>query len=61
MEKKRSSSVVLLIITACMLLTACNYSVTLAHTEGTTSDLIDQDEKADANVSPSFTIPLKAL
>ena len=60
MEKKRNR-MVLLMVSACTLLTACNYSVTLAHTQGTATDLIDEDEKADPVISPTVSIPAKAL
>ncbi len=42
---------------AALTLCACTYSVSLVHTEGEASDVIDQDQSPD--VSPSLEVPLK--
>lgn len=42
-------------------LTSCTYSITMVHTEGTASDVVDEDQKADANVSPNVSLPIKAI
>ncbi len=47
----------ILIISLCFLLSGCTYSVTLAHTEGQATDLIDENQKADADVKPNLNIP----
>jgi len=43
------------------LLTACTYNVSMAHTEGTASDVVDTEQKSDADVSPTVNIPVKPL
>jgi hypothetical protein len=47
----------ILIITLCFMLNGCTYSVTLAHTNGTATDLIDENQKADADIKPNLTVP----
>ena len=47
----------ILIISLCFFLSGCTYSVTLAHTEGQATDLIDENQKADADIKPNLNIP----
>lgn len=42
-------------------LVSCTYSVTLAHTEGQATDLIDQNQRADPDVDANLSIPATAL
>ena len=37
----------------------CTYNVSMAHTEGTASDVIDDTQAPENTVSPNLTIPLK--
>jgi len=41
-----------------MLLTACTYNVSMAHTQGTADDVIDDTASNTPNVSPNITVPL---
>jgi len=41
-----------------VLLTGCTISVVQAHTEGTTSDVVDTNQEASPTVSPDIKIPL---
>ncbi len=43
-----------------MLLTGCAYSINMIHSEGTSSDLIDENETASPDISPTVTLPLMA-
>ena len=47
----------LLIISICFILNGCTYSINLAHTEGQATDLIDENQRADADIKPNVTIP----
>lgn len=47
----------IMIIVLCYLLSGCTYSITMAHTEGQATDLIDENQKADADIKPNLTIP----
>jgi hypothetical protein len=42
-------------------LIACTCNVSMAHTEGTASDVIDETTTSNPNVSPNLNIPLKAM
>jgi len=43
------------------ILTGCTYSVTLVHTEGTASDVVDETQRADPDVSAQVDIPPEIL
>lgn len=47
-------------VTALMLifLTGCTYSITQVHTEGMASDVVDEEQRADPDVSPNISVPL---
>ncbi len=38
-------------------LVACTYSVNLVHTEGEAEDVVDETQRADADIKPNLTIP----
>lgn len=42
-------------------LSSCNYTISMVHTEGTATDVIDNDQKSDADVSPNLTIPASVI
>ncbi len=44
-----------------LLLSSCSFNISMAHTEGTATDTIDDTQKTDAVVSPKVTIPVKAI
>jgi hypothetical protein len=54
-------SLLTFIVTACgsFLFPSCTYSVNLAHTEGTASDLIDEDQTPTAKTS--LSVPISAV
>lgn len=39
-------------------LTSCTYNVSMAHTQGTATDTIDDTASNAPNVSPNVTVPL---
>lgn len=43
------------------LLSSCTYSITMVHTEGTASDVVDEQQTPSTSVSPNLTVPLKSL
>ena len=45
----------------CMNLTSCTYSITMVHTQGQATDVVDETSTPKANVSPSFEIPASVL
>jgi hypothetical protein len=46
----------ILIMLTC-LMTACTYNISIAHTEGTAIDTIDDTASNQPNVSPNVSIP----
>lgn len=40
-----------------ILLSSCTYNISMAHTEGTATDTIDDTASNQPNVSPNVTIP----
>lgn len=40
-----------------MIFSACTYNVSMVHTEGTASDVIDETTSNEPNVSPNISIP----
>ena len=42
-------------------LTSCTYNVSMAHTEGTAEDVIDDTATSNPNISPDLTIPFTPL
>jgi hypothetical protein len=42
-------------------LVSCTYNVSMAHTEGTADDVIDDTASNTPNVSPTLTVPVSAL
>lgn len=48
-------------VVALTMLSGCTYSINMVHSEGTATDVIDEDQKADADVSPQVNLPVKPL
>ena len=40
-----------------LLLTSCTYSINMIHSEGEATDLIDEYQRADADIKPNLNIP----
>lgn len=53
--KHTSTSV--LLTGLCVILNGCTYSITMAHTEGQATDLIDEVQRTDADVKADLSIP----
>lgn len=51
----------ILIVVAFVIVTciqSCTYSITMVHTEGSASDIVDSEQDANANIKPVLTVPL---
>ena len=46
---------ILLLLVVMFMLSSCTYSISLVHTEGTASDVVDNDQKPSTDVSPTIT------
>ncbi len=53
----------LIIVTIMMtiMMIGCTYNISMAHTEGTASDVIDDTQSNAPDVSPTVSIPATAL
>lgn len=45
------------IIVIGFILNGCTYSINMIHSSGTATDLIDENQKADADIKPNLNIP----
>lgn len=48
---------VVLVYLTCLALTGCTYNVSMAHTEGSAQDVIDDTASNEPDVSPTVSIP----
>ena len=39
------------------MMSACTYNVSMAHTEGTATDVVDSNQSAEGEVSPNLELP----
>ncbi len=46
-----------LLICSTLLFCGCTLSVTTVHTQGTASDVVDEEQSTDPNVNPNISIP----
>lgn len=46
----------LLIFSVLMLLNSCTYSINMIHSEGSGSDVVDENQRADADIKPSIPV-----
>lgn len=47
-----------LLILSLMGLSSCTYSINMVHTQGIADDVVDENQKADADIKPNLNIPL---
>ena len=51
-----------LFLTLCLsLLSGCTYSITMVHTEGTATDVVDTEQTPRTDISPQVTIPASLI
>ncbi len=43
------------------LLTGCTYSITMVHTQGQATDVVDETQTAKPDVSPTVSVPVSAI
>ncbi len=46
------------IIPLLVILQSCTYSINMIHSEGSASDMVDENQTATPNVSPTITVPM---
>ncbi len=52
---------ILLMLCLSLFLTSCTFSVTLVHTEGQATDVVDETASNAPTVTPTLNIPVKAV
>lgn len=50
-----------LCLVMCLVCTACTYNVSMAHTEGTATDTIDDTQSNTPDISPTVSIPASVI
>lgn len=50
----------LLMLSFLLCLSGCTYSVTMAHTEGVASDVVDEEQSTNAKVDPAINVPVQS-
>lgn len=49
------------VLLSCLLLTGCMNSMTMVHTQGEASDVVDETSTPTSTVKPTVTIPVKPI
>lgn len=49
-----------LLAATCFTFTACTYNISMAHTEGTATDVVDTTQTARAKVDPTINVPVSS-
>ncbi len=49
------------LISSLALLSSCTYSITMVHTEGSATDVVDEQQTPSTTLSPTLSNPLKVL
>ncbi len=44
-----------------LMCTSCTYSITMVHTTGTATDIVDTDQGASAKIDPNINIPISPI
>jgi len=52
---------ILMCLVLSLVMTGCTYNVSMAHTEGSAEDVIDDTASNTPNVSPTVTIPFEPM
>lgn len=61
MREKGEFYMKFLLISLMFLMTSCTYNISMAHTEGSASDVIDDTQTNSPDVSPTVSIPAAAI
>lgn len=52
---------IIIFIALCFISSSCTYSINMIHSEGSATDLIDENQRADADVRPVISVPAPAI
>lgn len=51
----------IVVILTLFCLTSCTYTITMVHTQGHATDIVDEVATTSPDISPEVTIPMKAI
>lgn len=52
---------IIMMIMMTIIMTGCTYSITMVHTEGQASDVVDEQQTPSTSITPTVSIPAAAL
>jgi hypothetical protein len=47
-------------VITCLMLNSCTFNMSMAHTQGTATDVIDDTASNTPNIAPTVTVPVSA-
>lgn len=50
-----------ILVLVAILLSCCTYSITMVHTEGQASDVVDEQQAPSTSVTPTVSVPATSL
>ena len=59
MSREMNLVILMVMCSLIFMLSGCTYSINMAHTQGTATDLIDETQSNEPNVSPNVSIPIR--
>lgn len=51
----------ILLFSLCLFCSSCTYSINFIHTQGSASDVVDENQTASPDVKPVISLPFKAI
>ena len=58
---KISYSMYMMLISCMFFCVSCTYSINMVHTQGQASDVVDENQSADPDISPDISLPVKGI
>lgn len=52
---------ILCMLSCVFFLSSCTYSITMVHTQGQATDVVDEAQTAQPDVSPTVSLPVSAI
>lgn len=51
----------LYILSWTLFLSSCSYSITMVHTQGQATDVVDETQTAEPDISPTLSVPVSVI
>jgi hypothetical protein len=49
------------VLSTIFILSSCTFSINMVHTQGEASDVVDENQSAEPDISPTISIPSEVL